>query len=75
MGSDFTYTPTTGTVVGVMAALTVFTGIVNSLSTYWVGLYDTARSCSVKLSDADCFVDGEDDKILRHLPHRRASHV
>ncbi|KAK4942920.1 polyamine transporter tpo5, partial [Elasticomyces elasticus] len=36
MGSDFTYTPTTGTVIGVMAALTVLTGIVNSLSTFWM---------------------------------------
>ena len=37
MGSDFTYVPNTGAVTGVMAALTVLTGIVNSLSTYWVG--------------------------------------
>jgi len=36
MGSDFVYTPTTGQTVGVMAALTVFTGLVNSLSTYWM---------------------------------------
>ncbi|KAL8742900.1 MAG: hypothetical protein Q9190_004690 [Brigantiaea leucoxantha] len=36
MGSDFTYTPSTGTVIGVMAALTVLTGFVNSLSTYWM---------------------------------------
>ena len=36
MGSDFTYTPSTGTIVGVMAALTVLTGLVNSLSTYWM---------------------------------------
>ncbi|KAL8816902.1 MAG: hypothetical protein Q9223_004163 [Gallowayella weberi] len=36
MGSDFTYFPTRGAVVGVMAALAVLTGIVNSLSTYWM---------------------------------------
>jgi len=36
MGSDFTYTPTVGQTVGVMAALTALTGIVNSLSTYWM---------------------------------------
>lgn len=36
MGSDFTYIPTTGTIIGVMAALSVLTGIVNSLSTYWM---------------------------------------
>ncbi|KAL8806853.1 MAG: hypothetical protein Q9182_001113 [Xanthomendoza sp. 2 TL-2023] len=36
MGSDFTYFPTTGAVIGVMAALTVLTGMVNSLSTYWM---------------------------------------
>ncbi|KAI4144852.1 MAG: hypothetical protein L6R39_004015 [Caloplaca ligustica] len=36
MGSDFTYLPTTGTVIGVMAALSVVTGLVNSLSTYWM---------------------------------------
>ncbi|KXL46620.1 hypothetical protein M433DRAFT_70896 [Acidomyces richmondensis BFW] len=36
MGSDFTYYPTTGQTVGVMAALTVLTGLVNSLSTYWM---------------------------------------
>jgi hypothetical protein len=35
MGSDFTYTPTTGTIIGTMAGLTVLTGLVNSLSTYW----------------------------------------
>ncbi|KAL9001854.1 MAG: hypothetical protein Q9188_005192 [Gyalolechia gomerana] len=34
MGSDFTYLPTTGTVIGVMAASSVLTGLVNSLSTY-----------------------------------------
>lgn len=36
MGTDFTYVPTTGQTVGVMAALTVLTGLVNSLSTYWM---------------------------------------
>jgi len=36
MGSDFSYTPSTGTIIGVMAALTFFCGLVNSLSTYWM---------------------------------------
>lgn len=36
MGSDFRYLPTTGIIIGVMAALTVLTGFVNSLSTYWM---------------------------------------
>ena len=36
MGSNFTYAPTTGQTVGVMAALTVLCGFVNSLSTYWM---------------------------------------
>ncbi len=36
MGSDFAYTPTVGQTVGVMAGLTVITGLVNSLSTYWM---------------------------------------
>ena len=36
MGSDFSYYPTTGTIIGVMAALTVFCGLVNSLPTYWM---------------------------------------
>jgi amino acid permease (GABA permease) len=36
MGSDFAYTPSVGETVGVMAALTVLTGLVNSLSTYWM---------------------------------------
>ncbi|KAL9592590.1 MAG: hypothetical protein Q9179_006562 [Wetmoreana sp. 5 TL-2023] len=36
MGSNFTYLPTTGTIIGVMAALSVLTGLVNSLSTYWM---------------------------------------
>ncbi|KAK3669341.1 polyamine transporter tpo5 [Recurvomyces mirabilis] len=36
MGTDFTYVPTTGQTVGVMAGLTVITGLVNSLSTYWM---------------------------------------
>jgi amino acid transporter len=36
MGSDFSYSPSTGATVGVMAALTVVCGLVNSLSTYWM---------------------------------------
>lgn len=36
MGKDFNYTVTTNTTVGVMAAMTVMTGAVNSLSTYWI---------------------------------------
>ena len=36
MGSDFNYTITTNATIGVMAALTVLTGLVNSLSTYWM---------------------------------------
>lgn len=32
----FNYSPTQGHVIGVMAALTVVTGIVNSASTYWL---------------------------------------
>jgi amino acid permease (GABA permease) len=36
IGSDFTYFPTVGQTVGVMAALTVLTGLVNSLSTKWM---------------------------------------
>lgn len=36
MGSDFNYTPTTGATVGVMAALTAFNGLVNSLPTKWM---------------------------------------
>jgi amino acid transporter len=36
MGSDFTYYPTTGQVIGVMAALSVLAGLLNSLSTYWM---------------------------------------
>src|ERR1700761_8448873 len=36
MGRDFNYTITTNTTIGVMAALTVLTGVVNSLSTYWM---------------------------------------
>ena len=39
-GSDgaggFKYVPTTGATIGVMAALTVFCGLVNSLPTYWM---------------------------------------
>ncbi|KAJ6134695.1 hypothetical protein N7523_001017 [Penicillium sp. IBT 18751x] len=36
MSRNFNYTITTDTTVGVMAALTVVTGVVNSLSTYWM---------------------------------------
>jgi len=36
IGSDFNYVITTKTTIGVMAALTVLTGLVNSLSTYWM---------------------------------------
>ncbi|KAF4617090.1 hypothetical protein G7Y89_g15059 [Cudoniella acicularis] len=36
IGSDFNYVITTNTTIGVMAALTVLTGLVNSLSTYWM---------------------------------------
>ena len=36
MSRDFNYTISTDTTVGVMAALTVSTGVVNSLSTYWM---------------------------------------
>lgn len=36
MGTDGTYQPTTNQTVGVMAALTVLCGLVNSLSTYWM---------------------------------------
>lgn len=36
MGSDFNYVVTTNATIGVMAALTVLTGLVNSLSTYWM---------------------------------------
>ena len=36
IGTDFTWYPSTGTTIGVMAALTVLTGLVNSLSTYWM---------------------------------------
>ncbi|CRG86555.1 putative amino-acid permease C15C4,04c [Talaromyces islandicus] len=36
MGRDFTWTPSTGMTVGVMAALTVFCGILNSLPTGWM---------------------------------------
>ncbi|TVY48190.1 putative amino-acid permease [Lachnellula occidentalis] len=36
IGSDFQYEITTNVTIGVMAALTVFTGLVNSLSTYWM---------------------------------------
>ncbi|KAK3069495.1 polyamine transporter tpo5, partial [Teratosphaeriaceae sp. CCFEE 6253] len=36
MGTNFTYIPTTGQTVAVMAGLTVITGLVNSLSTFWM---------------------------------------
>lgn len=36
IGTDFTWYPSTGATIGVMAALTVITGLVNSLSTYWM---------------------------------------
>lgn len=36
IGRDFKWFPTTGQTVGVMAALTVLCGLVNSLSTYWM---------------------------------------
>lgn len=36
IGRDFNWTPSTGTTVGVMAALTFLCGLVNSLSTYWM---------------------------------------
>lgn len=36
IGSDFKYEITKNTTIGVMAALTVLTGLVNSLSTYWM---------------------------------------
>lgn len=36
IGSDFNYEITTKTTIGVMAALTVLTGLVNSMSTYWM---------------------------------------
>lgn len=36
IGSDFTYTPTNNQTVGVMAGLTIITGLVNSLSTKWM---------------------------------------
>jgi len=36
MGRDFKWLPTTDETVGVMAALTVLCGLINSLSTYWM---------------------------------------
>lgn len=36
MGSDFTYSPTSGHIIGVMASLTLITGLVNTMSTYWL---------------------------------------
>lgn len=58
MGRDFNWYPTTGMTIGVMAALTVLTGIVNSLPTAWMekmtktyGLFHMAVlfSCSIAL--------------------------
>ena len=68
MGSDFTYVPTTGTVIGVMAALTVVTGIINSLSTYLV-----YRFCLlIELSLTDLPADREDNAIILYNPCCRA---
>ena len=36
MGRDFDWYPTTGATVGTMAALTILSGIINSLPTYWM---------------------------------------
>lgn len=36
IGTNGVYQPTAGQTVGVMAALTVFCGMINSLSTYWM---------------------------------------
>lgn len=36
IGSDFQYEITTNTTIGVMVGLTVLTGLVNSMSTYWM---------------------------------------
>nr|AQV04225.1 putative amino acid transporter [Alternaria oxytropis] len=36
ISSDFTYLPSVGHTGGVMAGLTILTGLVNSLSTYWM---------------------------------------
>lgn len=36
MGDDFNYVVTTNATIGVMAALSVLNGLVNSLSTYWM---------------------------------------
>jgi amino acid transporter len=36
IGSDFQYQVTNEATIGVMAALTVVTGVANSLSTYWM---------------------------------------
>jgi hypothetical protein len=66
MGTDFKFTPTAGMVIGVMAPLTMLTGIVNSLSTYWV--WQSPIVNWVKLGDSDFIIDGEDDQNLRHLP-------
>ena len=36
MGSNFTYVPSVGATIGVMAGLTILCGLVNSMSTYWM---------------------------------------
>ena len=36
IGSDFTYFPTQGHIIGVMAALTIFHAIINSAPTAWL---------------------------------------
>ena len=36
LGRDFEWLPTTGATIGVMAGLTIFCGLVNSLSTRWL---------------------------------------
>lgn len=36
IGSGFTYTPTQGHVIGVMAAITIIHALINSLSTAWL---------------------------------------
>lgn len=45
IGSDFTYAPTQGHIIGVMAALSVVHGLVNSMSTAW--LNQLAKSYAV----------------------------
>lgn len=39
IGSDFSYVPDTNATIGVMVALSVFNGLVNSLSTRWIERY------------------------------------